>query len=110
MRKLALFTVPDFVMERYKSNGLRIMCCLLSLIALIGILASQVAAASSILEMFGVGSMVGGVIVSIVFIIYTAIGGLWGATITDFIRIIFAAVGTIVTSIIVLVKTGGFSN
>ncbi|WP_068675486.1 sodium:solute symporter family protein [Oceanobacillus sp. Castelsardo] len=110
MRKLALFTVPDYVMKRYNSNGLRIMCCLLSLIALLGILASQVFAASSILEMFGVGSMTGAVIVSVVFVLYTAIGGLWGATITDFIHIIIAAVGTIVTSIIVLVKAGGFGG
>ncbi|MBP2076892.1 sodium:solute symporter family protein [Oceanobacillus polygoni] len=110
MRKLALFTVPDFIMERYKSNSLRVMCCLLSLVALLGILASQVAAASSVLEMFGVGSMTGAIIVSVVFIIYTAVGGLWGATITDFIHIIVAVAGTITASVIVLVKAGGFSG
>lgn len=110
MRGLALFTVPDFLMHRYGSNSLRIISTFLSLIALIGILAAQVSAASGVLEMFGVGSMTGAIIASVMFVIYTAVGGLWAVTLTDFIQIIVGAVGVIVASALVWNRVDGWEG
>lgn len=44
-RALALFTVPDFLETRYGGRSIRLLGALLSVVALIGILAAQVKAA-----------------------------------------------------------------
>lgn len=80
MRDLALFTVPDYLMKRYNNSFLRVASAILSLVALVGILAAQVGAASKIFELLGFGSTTtSAVLASLIFIIYTAVGGLWAA-------------------------------
>ena len=110
MRGFSFFTVPDFIKHRYGGSALGLISSILSLIALVGILAAQVGAASSVLEMFGIGSTRAAVLASVVFVVFTAVGGLWAATITDFVQVIIAGVGVIVAGFLVLNKAGGWNN
>ncbi|MFW6270468.1 MAG: sodium:solute symporter family protein, partial [Bacillota bacterium] len=109
-RKLSLYTVPDYLEERYGGKKLRLFSTLLSLIAIIGIIAAQVLAAKGALGILGFTGNTGAVIATIIFILYTVLGGLWAATITDFIQVIIAGVGIVVAAAIVLGNTGGFAG
>jgi len=109
-RKLSLYTVPDYLEQRYDSKTVRGLGALLSLIALTGILAAQVLSARGALAILGITGNTGAIVATIIFIVYTALGGLWAATITDFIQVIIAGVGVIVASALVLGKAGGFAG
>lgn len=109
MEGMNVYTVTEIVENRYKSPVLRFLTTLLSLFALIGILAGQVTSAGSVLASLGMGSTtVCAIIVAVFFISFTAFGGLWAVTVTDFIQIIIAAVGLMVATIFVLNKDGGW--
>lgn len=109
MEGMKVYTVTEIVEHRYKSPLLRLLTTLLSLSALVGILAGQVTSAGSILSSLGVGSpTVCAIIVAAFFIGFTAFGGLWAVTVTDFIQIIVAAVGLIMAAGVVLVQAGGW--
>ena len=102
-------TVTEIMENRHTSPTLRLLTTILSLLALIGILAGQVTSAGSILASLGVGSTTTcAIIVAIFFIGFTAFGGLWAVTVTDFIQIVVAAIGLITASIFVVIKSGGW--
>ncbi|KUK13202.1 MAG: Na+/proline symporter, partial [bacterium 42_11] len=109
-RALAIYTVPDYLEERYGGKTIRVLGALLSLVALIGILAAQVLAARSALSIIGLKGNTGAIVATLIFIIYTTTGGLWAVTITDFFQLALATVGVIIGTVIVLVKTGGFAG
>ncbi|MFW6278581.1 MAG: sodium:solute symporter family protein [Bacillota bacterium] len=109
-RTLAFYTVPDYLEYRYGGKTLRVLGALLSVIAIIGIIAAQVIAARGALEILGITGNTGAILATLIFIIYTALGGLWAATITDFIQVIIAGVGVIFGAILVLGDVGGFSG
>jgi len=52
-RSLALYTVPDFLEQRFGSRLLRVLGATLSLVALVGILAAQVSAARAAFAITG---------------------------------------------------------
>ncbi|UCH83576.1 MAG: sodium:solute symporter family protein, partial [Candidatus Latescibacterota bacterium] len=81
-RELALYTVPDYLENRYRSKGARLMGAVLSLVALVGILAAQVNAASRAFSIMGLDGLAAPVVAVCVFIAYTALGGLWAATLS----------------------------
>lgn len=107
-RKLSLYTIPDYLEQRYGSKTVRGFGALLSLIALTGILAAQVLSARGALSILGFSGNTGAIIAAVIFIVYTALGGLWAATVTDFIQVIIAGVGVIVAAALVLGNSGGF--
>ncbi len=109
-RKLSLYTIPDYLEQRYESKTARGLGALLSLIALTGILAAQVLSARGALSILGFTGNTGAIIATIIFIVYTTLGGLWAATITDFIQVIIAGVGVIVAAALVLGNSGGFDG
>lgn len=109
-RALALYTVPDYLEQRYGGKAIRVLGALLSLIALIGILAAQVLAARNALSIIGLKGNTGAIIATLVFIIYTTTGGLWAVTLTDFFQLALAAIGVIIGTLVVLAKTGGFAG
>lgn len=111
MEGMNVYTVTEIVENRYKSPLLRILTTLLSLLALIGILAGQVTSAGSILSSLGLGTPTTcAIIVAAFFIGFTAFGGLWAVTVTDFIQIIVAALGLIAAAIVVLTQVGGWDS
>lgn len=110
MEGMNVYTVTEIMESRYNSPLLRLLTTILSLLALIGILAGQVTSAGSVLASLGVGSTtVCAIIVAAFFIGFTAFGGLWAVTVTDFIQIIIAGVGLIAATIFVVAKGGGWS-
>jgi SSS family solute:Na+ symporter len=109
-RKLAFYTVPDYLEHRYNSKFLRVLSALLSLTALTGILAAQVLASQGALSIIGFKGNSGAIISTIVFIVYTVSGGLWAATITDFFQMIIAGGGVIIAAIFIIRGTGGFEG
>ena len=111
MEGMNVYTVTEIVENRYKSPVLRVLTTLLSLMALIGILAGQVTSAGSILSSLGLGTPTTcAIIVAAFFIGFTAFGGLWAVTVTDFIQIIVAALGLIAAAIVVLTQVGGWDS
>lgn len=109
MEGMKVCTVTEIMENRYNSPMLRLLTTILSLLALVGILAGQVTSAGSVLASLGVGSTTTcAIIVAVFFIGFTAFGGLWAVTVTDFIQIIIAGVGLIAATIFVVVKGGGW--
>lgn len=109
MEGMKVCTVTEIMENRYSSPMLRLLTTILSLLALVGILAGQVTSAGSVLASLGVGSTTTcAIIVAVFFIGFTAFGGLWAVTVTDFIQIIIAGVGLIAATIFVVVKGGGW--
>jgi SSS family solute:Na+ symporter len=72
-RSLALYTVPDYLEQRYGSRSLRILGATLSLVALVGILAAQVSAARSA-EVARTSALVGGVALIVLSVFPVIIG------------------------------------
>ncbi|MFW6238754.1 MAG: sodium:solute symporter family transporter, partial [Halanaerobiales bacterium] len=105
-RSLAFYTVPDYLEHRYGGKTIRVLGAVLSLVAIIGIIAAQVLSAQGALAILGFEGNTAAIIAAIIFIIYTALGGLWAASITDFIQVIIAGVGVVVASALVLNDTG----
>jgi SSS family solute:Na+ symporter len=112
-RRLALFTIPDYLAKRYGGTTVRLLGAILSLVALVGILAAQVNAASRAFAIIGLEGLSGPVVAVLVFIAYTALGGLWAATLSDAIQLVIASAGVIVAGAVVVGKvaaSGGFEN
>lgn len=110
-RRLALFTVPDYLEHRYGGKVIRLLGTSLSLVALVGILASQINAAGRAFAILGFGGLTAPLIAVIVFITYTTLGGLWAATLSDLIQISIASLGVLVGAALVLWNSsvdGGF--
>lgn len=109
MEGMKVCTVTEIMENRYNSPMLQLLTTILSLLALVGILAGQVTSTGSVLASLGVGSTTTcAIIVAVFFIGFTAFGGLWAVTVTDFIQIIIAGVGLIAATIFVVVKGGGW--
>ncbi len=101
-RELGLYTVPDYLARRYGGTVVRPLSALLSLAALIGILAAQVNAARGAFGIIGLEGPEAAVVATLVFIAYTAIGGLWAATISDVVQIAVAGVGIVIAGFVVI--------
>lgn len=111
MEGMKVCTVTEIMENRYNSPMLRLLTTILSLLALVGILAGQVTSAGSVLASLGVGSTTTcAIIVAVFFIGFTAFGGLWAVTVTDFIQIIIAGVGLVAATIFVIFKSGGWDD
>lgn len=109
-RKLSLYTVPDYLEHRYGGKTIRVLGTILSLVALVGILAAMVLSAQGALEILGITGNTGAIIATLVFITYTTFGGLWAATITDSVQLILATIGVVLASIVVLKNAGGMTG
>jgi len=112
-RDLMIYTMPDYLANRYGGKSVRLMGASLSLVALIGILAAQVKAAGSAFSIIGVEGPWAAVLATTVFVVYTALGGLWAAVISDVAQITIAGVGVIIAGIAVMsaaAAQGGFDT
>ena len=101
-RNLMLYTMPDYLANRYGGKSIRLMGASLSLVALIGILAAQVKAAGSAFSIIGIEGPWAAVLATAVFVTYTALGGLWAAVISDVVQITIAGVGVVIAGIAVM--------
>lgn len=109
-RALALYTVPEILYLRYKSDAIQSLAAILSLFALIGIIGAQVWAAGAIFEAMGLPGLWGSILAALVFIAYTAISGLWAVTLTDLVQIIVGSAGVLLATIMATMVVGGFNG
>lgn len=103
-RELALYTVPDYLELRYGGKTVRVLGAVLSLVALVGILAAQVAAAQSAFSVVGLQGPAAAMAATAVFVTYTATGGLWAAAVSDIVQIAIAGAGVVLATIVVLMR------
>jgi SSS family solute:Na+ symporter len=104
-RALALLTVPDYLSRRYGGRSIRVIAALLSLAALVGILAAQVNAAGRAFGILGMGTVAAPVLAVAVFVAYTALGGLWAATISDLVQLVLGVLGVAFAAVVVVVRS-----
>ncbi len=112
-RELALYTVPDYLESRYGGRAVRVLGAVLSLTALVGILAAQVNAAGRAFAILGVSSTIAPVVAVVVFIAYTVLGGLWAATISDVAQLAIASAGVLTAAFVAALRVdaaGGFEH
>lgn len=110
MRRLALFTVPDYLALRYRSNLVRVLGALLSLIAIIGIIGAQVWAAQGALSIIGLDPTWAAIAATGLFIVYTALSGLWGVTLTDAVQLAIVFIGVPLAAIMAFGEAGGLEG
>jgi len=110
MRRLAMFTVPDYLELRYNSKLARLLGTLLSLVAIIGIIGAQVWAAQGALSILGVDPTWAAVAATLMFIVYTAMSGLWGVTLTDAVQLAIIFVGVPIAAVLAVNDAGGFDG
>ena len=104
-------TVTEYLEKRYDSRFLRVVCGILSMVAMIGITASQVTAAVGAMTSMGIGNpQVSAVIFMTVIIALTVMGGLWAVTATDVFQIVLVLIGIVWVFFMVMGDIGGFSN
>ncbi len=108
VRKLEVFTLPEVLYAQYKSGTLRIIASIVIVIAWLGVIGAQIAAAGKIInilwpEHFAVSVIICGSI----FIIYTIIGGQSSVIRTEVFQtiLIFAGIGLL---FIILCSKFGF--
>lgn len=107
MRRLAKFTVPDFLEYRYGSRLVSTLAALLSLLAIVGIIGAQVWAAQAALSIIGLDPTWAAIIATLLFIAYTALSGLWGVTLTDAIQLAIIFVGIPLAAFVAVNEAGG---
>ena len=110
MRRLAMFTVPDYLELRYNSKLARLLGTLLSLVAIVGIIGAQVWAAQGALTILGVDPTWAAVAATLMFIVYTAMSGLWGVTLTDAVQLAIIFVGVPIAAVLAVGEAGGFDG
>ncbi len=110
MRELALYTVADYLAQRYDSQLVRGLGAALSLVAVTGILAAQVGATSGALGIIGLAPETGAVVAVLLFIAYTVFAGIWGVTLTDALQIIVIFIGLPIAAGLALNEVGGLSG
>lgn len=110
MRRLSMFTVPDYLELRYQSKVVRLLGTLLSLIAIIGIIGAQVWASMGALAILGIDPTYAAVIATLLFIIYTVASGLWGVTLTDAVQLVIIFIGVPIAGILGIQEAGGFEG
>ncbi|MDT8449874.1 MAG: sodium:solute symporter family protein [Wenzhouxiangellaceae bacterium] len=110
MRRLAMFTVPDYLELRYRSTTVRLLGTLLSLIAIIGIIGAQVWAAQGALAIVGFDPTWAAIVATGLFIVYTAMSGLWGVTLTDAVQLAIIFVGVPIAGVVALGEAGGLDG
>lgn len=104
-------TITEYLEARYNSRFLRVGSAMLSMIALIAIVGSQVAAVTGIMNALGMkNTTVVAIIAMVVIIALTSMGGLMAVTVTDGFQIILVIIGVIWVTAAALGDVGGFSG
>ena len=110
MRRLSMFTVPDYLEKRYQSKLIRALGALLSLVAIVGIIGAQVWASQGALGILGINETYAAIVATLLFIAYTAASGLWGVTLTDAFQLIIIFIGVPAAGIMGVMEAGGFAG
>ena len=109
VRQFAVYTLPELVEKQY-DRRVALAASLLIVIAWMGIIAAQIAAAGTILGVLGIGSpALWMVIFSVIFIAYTMLGGQYAVIRTDTLQAGIIFVGIFAGLALLLSHIGGWS-
>jgi SSS family solute:Na+ symporter len=110
VRRAALYTLPELVQKQY-GRQVGLAASILIVIAWIGVVAGQIAAAGTILSSLGIGSgALCMVIFTVVFVAYTVIGGQLSVIRTDLFQAAVICFGISVTLGLLLRQIGGLNG
>src|SRR5690625_3363014 len=93
MRRLAKFTVPDYLLYRYNSKTLSTLPALRSPLTIVGIIGDQICAAKPALSIIGLHPAWAAVIATLLSIAYTALSGLSRVTLSYAIQLAIIFIG-----------------
>ena len=108
LHAVRLTTVPEFLGERYESQGLRAFAAL-TVIALysITLVVQLLAIGITMNTLIGTGVMFSILLVGVIFVSYTMLGGLVSVLRTDLIQAALLGAGVLLAAGVVLWRTGG---
>jgi len=110
VRRLALYTLPELVEKQY-DRRVALASSILIVVAWVGVVAAQVAAAGQILGILGIGSpIMWMVIFTATFVTYTVLGGQPAVISTDLLQAAIIAIGIFTGLAIVLSRLGGWEG
>jgi len=110
VRRLALYTLPELVEKQY-DRRVALASSILIVVAWIGVVAAQIAAAGQILGILGIGSpIMWMVLFTFVFVTYTVLGGQPAVIRTDLLQAAIIVIGIFTGLAIVLSRLGGWEG
>jgi len=108
LRRLRVNTVPGYLGQRYGVATQRLIA-ILQIIEAITFLAVQIMVSSlSLSALFGLNVTVASFLVTVVFVIYTAMGGLWAVVWTDILQYFVLMSAVLLGLTLAMVKVGGW--
>lgn len=110
LQKLTLYTLPELLGARYGPHARR-LTALLQLTEGTVFLAVQIlVSAITVSTLFGIPRVAAALVVTIVFMIYTASGGLWAVVWTDVFQYVILMAGVLIGLPLALAKAGGLAG
>jgi len=110
VRKFALYTLPELVKEQYDGR-VALAASILIVIAWLGIIAGQIAAAGKVMSVLDAGSAVlWMVLFTVVFVSYAVLGGQHAIIRTDTLQSVIIVAGIFTTLALLLSHLGGISG
>jgi len=107
LRRLAVYTVPEFIARRYGSSA-GLLAAVLALVGLLLFLGAQLLALGTVVaQMTGLSVQMGIVLAGLVVVVYAARGGIWAVHWTDNIQLVWIVIGFLVTTVAGLQSVGG---
>lgn len=104
-------TVTEYLEHRYQSKFVRTACALLSMIACIGLTATQVNSLVGVLTAMGFTNVkVTAFCCMVVIIVLTVYGGMIAVSVTDAFQIILVMIGVAILMIATLSRNGGYGG
>jgi len=110
VRRFALYTLPELVKEQYDSR-VALAASILIVIAWLGIIAGQIAAAGKVMSVLDAGSAVFWMVLfTVVFVSYAVLGGQHAIIRTDTLQSVIIFAGIFTTLALLLSHLGGISG
>jgi Na+/proline symporter len=112
IRRSGVYTVPDYLKERYRSTKVRMVATAIFAIAAWAYLIPQLTAAGITLNFVlpDVSYVWGVVIGAVIFATYVSVGGMWAVTWTDFVQGVVMVVMAVLPAPLILLDFGGIGG
>lgn len=108
LRKMALYTIPSYLGERYGIRTQRLVACLQILESVIFTAVQILVSAISLSTLFGMDMLTASVLVTGMFVAYTVMGGLWAVVWTDVLQYVILMSGILIAFPMAVHYAGGW--
>ncbi len=110
VRGAALYTLPELV-ERQYDRRMSLAASILIVVAWVGVVAGQIAAAGTVLSILGIGSVAFWMTVfTIICVVYAILGGQFSIIRTDVFQAVLLFLGIFVALVLVFSQVGGLNG